>query len=56
MNMEMPESQSKYPFWSMAWKEKWCTIEQLRFITFSPANKYGQITVEQFEKLTGEKY
>lgn len=43
-------------FWQLAYTYKWVTIEQLRLAVKTETNKYGDISPEEFEIITGEKF
>lgn len=43
-------------FWSIAYKEGWCTIDQLRLAVKTETNPYGQITKAEFKAITGEDF
>lgn len=39
-------------FWSLAWEYKWCTLEQLRTVVKTKQRPFGEITPEEFKKIT----
>lgn len=41
-----------YNFWKMAYKHKWCTIEQLRMAVKTKEQPFGEISPEQFKVIT----
>ena len=43
-------------FWSMAYKYKWVTIDQLRLVVKTEQNIFGEITPAEIATITGEKY
>lgn len=43
-------------FWKMAYKLGWASLEQLRMAVITPENPFGDITPEQFEEISGEKF
>lgn len=43
-------------FWELAYGWGWATIEQLRFMTITETMRFGEITVEDFERITGESF
>lgn len=47
---------NQFPFWKMAYEAKWATIDQMRMVVYTESNRYGVITVEQFEEITGEPF
>lgn len=40
-------------FWSIAYKYKWVSIDQLRLVVRTESNPYGEITPEEFKTITG---
>ena len=47
---------SNFDFWKMAYENKWCDINALVFVTITETNPYGQITKEEYQKITGFVY
>lgn len=43
-------------FWNMAFMYKWVSFEQLKLVVITEANPFGEITPEEFEKITGKKF
>lgn len=43
-------------FWKIAYNEKWVTAEQLRLVVRTDSNPYGEITAEQYEEITKQKF
>ncbi|MGO3751221.1 MAG: XkdX family protein [Peptoniphilaceae bacterium] len=43
-------------FWTLAYKRHWVTIDQLRLVVKTEDSPYGEITPEEFEEITGEKF
>lgn len=43
-------------FWSLAYKCNWVTIDQLRLAVKTESNPYGEITPEEFKKITGQDF
>jgi len=43
-------------FWSLAYKYKWVTIDQLRLAVRTESNPYGEITPEEFRQITGQDF
>lgn len=43
-------------FWNLAYKYKWVTIEQLRLVVKTDSNPFGEITPDEFKKITGEDF
>lgn len=43
-------------FWKMVYDQKWVTKEELKGAVQTANNPYGEITPEQFEEITGEKF
>lgn len=43
-------------FWKIAYSEKWVTAEQLRLVVRTDSNPYGEITAEQYEEITKQKF
>lgn len=39
-------------FLKLAWQYKWITFEQLRLFIKSENNRFGEITLEEFEEIT----
>lgn len=45
-----------YNFWKLAYEQKWCTIEQLRFAVKTEEQPFGEISPEQFKVITGIEF
>ena len=43
-------------FWSLAFKKKWVDIDMLRLAVKTDRNMFGEITTDEFEQITGEKF
>lgn len=43
-------------FWRLAYNRKWVTAEQLRLAVITDTNKFGEITPEEYEEITGIKF
>jgi hypothetical protein len=43
-------------FWSLAYKLKWITKDQLRLAVKTEQNPFGEITVTQFKAITGDDF
>ncbi len=43
-------------FWKLAYNQKWVTVEQLRLVVKTEERLNGEITVEEYELITGEAY
>lgn len=43
-------------FWKMAYNFGWVTKEELKGTVITEQNPFGDITKEQYEEITGEKY
>lgn len=43
-------------FWKLAWEYKWVTLDQLKLVVRTDNNKFGEITPEEFNSITGEEY
>ncbi|MGG1643037.1 XkdX family protein [Paenibacillus sp. NRS-1782] len=40
-------------FWSLAFKWKWVTAEQLRGAVLTENNRFGEITTDEYKTITG---
>lgn len=40
-------------FWKLAFNMKWITTEQLRLIVKTESNLFGEISKEEYKKITG---
>lgn len=43
-------------FLQLAWEYKWITMDELRFLVITEEEPWGEITPEEFEIITGEKF
>ncbi|GED16410.1 XkdX family protein [Aneurinibacillus migulanus] len=43
-------------FWSLAYKLKWVTKDQLRLTVKTDQNPFGEITVTEFKAITGDDF
>lgn len=43
-------------FWKMVYNFGWVTKEELKGAVITEQNPFGDITKEQYEEITGEKY
>lgn len=43
-------------FWSLAFKCKWVTADQLKFAVKTETSPFGEITPEEFKVITGEDF
>lgn len=43
-------------FWTLAYNQKWVTAEQLRGAVWTETNRFGEITPEEYEIITGIKF
>lgn len=43
-------------FWEMAYKFGWIGKEVLRQAVITESNPYGEVSKEEYKKITGEKY
>ena len=43
-------------FWKLAYNQKWVTIDQLRLAVTTESNPYGEITPDEFKKITGKDF
>lgn len=47
---------SNFEIWKMSYEYGWATIEQLKEVVITSLNPNGEITIEQFEEITGQKF
>ena len=43
-------------FWTLAFNMKWVTTEQLKGAVITPTNRFGEITPEEYETITGIEF
>lgn len=43
-------------FWLFAYNAKCVTIDQLRIVVKTESNPHGEITADEFERITGKSY
>lgn len=43
-------------FWKIAYDYNWVTKDELKGVVITEQNPFGDITKEQYEEITGEKY
>ncbi|MUV06892.1 XkdX family protein [Planococcaceae bacterium Storch 2/2-2] len=43
-------------FWRLAYNEKWITEDKLRMVVKTDQSPYGELTPEEFELITGQKF
>lgn len=43
-------------FWSLAYKLKWVTKDQLRLAVKTDQSPFGEITVTEFKAITGDDF
>ena len=43
-------------FWKVAYNEQWITAELLRLAVITETNRFGEITPEQYEEITGIEF
>ncbi|GIO05377.1 hypothetical protein J31TS6_14050 [Brevibacillus reuszeri] len=44
------------PFWTLAFNMKWVTIDQIRLAVKTETNKFGEISPEEFQTITGQAF
>ena len=43
-------------FWKLAFNQGWVTAEALRIAVITETNRFGEITPEQYEEITGIEF
>lgn len=43
-------------FLKMAWEYEWITLDELKFLTKTKKQPWGEITPEEFKEITGKDY
>lgn len=43
-------------FWKLAFNMQWVTAEQLRLAVITESNRFGEITPEEYEEITGTQF
>lgn len=43
-------------FWKMAWEYGWADIDTMRMAVKTELNPFGEISKEEFKKITGEEF
>lgn len=43
-------------FWRLAYSRQWVTAEQLRLAVITENNRFGDITPEEYEEITGIQF
>lgn len=43
-------------FWELAYTRGWVDLETLRLVVITEASPYGDITPEEFERITGIEF
>ncbi|MFF0829215.1 XkdX family protein [Brevibacillus sp. NPDC003359] len=43
-------------FWTLAFSMKWVTVEKLRLAVKTTSNPFGEISPEEFKKITNQDF